>query len=129
MHYFKFMLKIVFKISKNNLKRWLSFKTQFKIELWNYACYVKNSKSQPLCFSKASKNTCSLASSLLQWGWYSNDYSKLGKVSQLHLFDYRVYIINKLSSSFVSGLVFKISQFFIKLAYIFPLWCAEFNGF
>ena len=44
----------------------------------------------------------------------------LGKVSQLHLFDYRVCIINKLSSSFVSGLVFKISQFFISLHIYFP---------
>ena len=128
MHYFKFMQKIVFKISKNNLKRWLSFKTQFKIELWNYA-YVKNSKSQPLRFSKASKSTCSLASSLLQWGWYLNDYSKFIGKSFPTTFDYRVYIINKLSSSFVSGFIVQDIAIFYKLAYIFPLWYAEFNGF
>ena len=53
----------------------------------------------------------------------------LGKVSQLHLFDYRVYIINKLSSSFVSGFIVQDIAIFYKLAYIFPLWYAEFNGF
>ena len=47
--------------------------------------------------------------------------SLVEKVSQVHLFDYRVYIINNLQTLF-RGLVFKISQFFYELVYIFFLW-------